>query len=242
VKLDIRQPKLTLAIGGPAKCMVRGEPTFNLEVANPGTSATEPIQVAIAFPEGLDFVSAGDDGAFDAAARTVTWNLGSAGAGMKRTLCVKAKSTLAGAMAVRAVAQAGPKLNARAEAIIHADGVPALLFEVADVEDPVEMGKEALYEIKLANTGTMPCTNIRITATLSEGLVPTQVASTVPHQLVGQTMVFEPVAKLPVKGELLLRVKAKGTVPGDHRFKVQLSCDQFKQPVVKEESTSFFQP
>ena len=64
-----------------------------------------------------------------------------------------------------------------------------------------------------------------------------------PHKLVGQTLVFDPIAKMPVKGEqLVVRIKAKGTMPGDLRFKVQLSCDQLKQPVVKEESTTFFQP
>ena len=41
---------------------------------------------------------------------------------------------------------------------------------------------------------------------------------------------------------MVVRVKAKGATAGDLRFKVQLSCDQMKQPVVKEESTSFFQP
>ena len=241
-KVDVRQPKLNLAVAGPVKCMVRAEPVFTLEIANPGTSATEPVQLAAAFPEGLDFVTASDGGAYDPATRTVSWNLGPANAGAKRSLTVKTKSSIAGNLAVRAVAQAGAKLNARAEAIIQAEGVPALMFEVVDLEDPIEVGKETTYEIRLANTGTMHCTNVRLTAAMSDGLSVGQVAASVPHKIVGQTLVFEPIAKLPVKGDMVIRVKAKGTAPGDLRFKVQLSCDQLKQPVVKEESTSFFQP
>jgi len=241
-KMDIRQPKLTLAVSGPAKCMVRSEPTFTMEIANPGTSSTEPVQLAVAFPEGLDFTSASDGGAYDPATRTVSWPLGVATAGTKRNLTVKAKSTVAGNLAVRAVAQAGSKLNARSEAVIQAEGVPALLFEVVDHEDPIEVGKESTYEIRLSNTGTMSCTNVKLTAALSDGLMPTQVSSNLPYKIVGQTMVFEPIAKLAVKGDLIVRIKAKGSTAGDHRFKVQLSCDQLKQPVVKEESTSFFQP
>ena len=241
-KIDIRQPKLTLGASGPAKCVVRAEPTFTLEVANPGTSATEPVQLAVAFPEGLDFLSASDGGAYDPATRTVSWTLGVAAAGTKRNLTVKAKSTVAGNLAVRAVAQAGSKLNARAEAVLQADGVPALLFEVVDHEDPIEVGKESTYEIRLSNTGTMHCTNVKLTAALSDGLQPTQVSSNLPYKIVGQTMVFEPIAKLAVKADLIVRIKAKGATAGDHRFKVQLACDQMKQPVVKEESTSFYQP
>jgi uncharacterized repeat protein (TIGR01451 family) len=241
-KVDVRQPKLTLAVAGPAKCMVRAEPVFGLEISNPGTTATEPVQLAAAFPEGLDFVVASDGGAFDPATRTVSWNLGPAPAGSKRNLTVKTKSSIAGNLAVRAVAQAGPRLNARAEAVIQADGVPALMFEVVDNEDPIEVGKETTYEIRIANTGTMHCTNVKLTAALSDGLAVGQVAASVPHKVVGQTLVFESIAKLPVKETMVIRVKAKGTMSGDQRFKVQLSCDQMKQPVVKEESTSFFQP
>jgi hypothetical protein len=40
----------------------------------------------------------------------------------------------------------------------------------------------------------------------------------------------------------VIRVKAKGTVAGDLRCKVQVSCDQLKQPVFKEESTTFSTP
>jgi uncharacterized repeat protein (TIGR01451 family) len=243
IKIDIRQPKLTLAIAGPPKCFVRMEPVYTVEVANPGSSATEPVSLAIALPpEGIEFASASDSGAYDSATRTISWNLGPAAAGTKRTLTVKAKSTVAGQFAVRAVAQAGSKLNARAESVIHADGVPALSFEVVDHDDPVEVGKEVMYDIKLVNTGTMQCTNIRVTASVSEGLQPTQISSNVAHKLIGQTLVFDPIAKLPVKGEMIIKVKAKGTHAGDHRFKVQLSYDQMKQPVLKEESTSFFQP
>lgn len=241
-KVDVRQPKLNLTLAGPAKCMVRAEPVFALEISNPGTTATEPVQLAAAFPEGLDFVTASDGGAYDAATRTVSWNLGPAAAGSKRNLTVKTKSSIAGNLAVRAVAQAGPKLNARGEAIIQADGVPALMFEVVDVEDPIEVGKETTYEIRIANTGTLHCTNVKLTAAMSDGLAVGEVTGSVPHKIVGQTLVFDSIAKLPVKKDLVIRVKAKGTMPGDQRFKVQLSCDQMRQPVVKEESTSFFQP
>lgn len=241
-KVDVRQPKLSLNVSGPPKCMVKAEPVFTLEIANPGTSATEPVQLAAAFPEGLDFMAASDGGSFDPATRIVSWNLGPAAAGSKRSLTVKTKSSIAGNLAVRAVAQAGAKLNARSEAIIQADGVPALMFEVVDLEDPIEVGKETTYEIRVSNTGTMHCTNLRLTAAFSDGLSLGQVQASVPHKVVGQTLAFDSIAKLPVKENLVIRIKAKGTTAGDLRFKVQLACDQFRQPVVKEESTSFFQP
>ena len=56
----------------------------------------------------------------------------------------------------------------------------------------------------------------------------------------GQGLVFDPIPSLGVKGEVIYRVRVKGLVPGDHRFRVQLTCDQLRTPVIKEESTRFY--
>ena len=104
----------------------------------------------------------------------------------------------------------------------------------------VEVGKEAVYEIRVMNQGTGACTNVQLVAAVAEGTEykgssgPTQVKS---H---GQHLIFEPIATLAAKGEAVYRVKIRGTTAGDLRFRVQLTCDQVRTPVVKEESTRFY--
>jgi len=125
-----------------------------------------------------------------------------------------------------------------------AEGVAAVRFEVVDVEDPVEVGKEAVYEIRVTNQGTGPCTNIQIAAALAEG-TEFAGASGGPNQQAqvrtqGQAIVFDPIPSLGVKGDVTYRVRIKGLMPGDHRFRVQLTCDQLRTPVIKEESTRFY--
>ena len=51
---------------------------------------------------------------------------------------------------------------------------------------------------------------------------------------------FEPIPTLGVKGDAVYRVRVRGTVAGDLRFRAQITCDQLKAPVVKEESTQFY--
>ena len=77
---------------------------------------------------------------------------------------------------------------------------------------------------------------------MSEGLTVTGVTGPAKHAVSGQTVGFEPVPRLAVKADAVIRLKARGTTAGDLRCKVQLSCDQLKQPVFKEESTVFFKP
>ena len=44
------------------------------------------------------------------------------------------------------------------------------------------------------------------------------------------------------QGKTVYRVKVRGATAGDIRFRVQLTCDQVRTPVVKEESTRFVKP
>ena len=237
----VQQPMLEMRLVSPGKAMVRGEPTFTLEIANPGNAITPGVQAAASFPEGLEFVSASDDGNYEPGTRTVTWNLGPQAVGAKKTVSLKLRAAVAGKLAVRTLAQsAGTKLKAESEAVVQVDGVPAVNFEVVNLDNPAELNKEVTYEIRVFNQGTCPLTNIRLAAAFSEGLNVTSVNGPVKHHSAGQTLTFEAVPRLAVKADVVLRVKAKGVTAGDLRCKVQLSCDQLKQPVVKEESTVFY--
>ena len=103
------------------------------------------------------------------------------------------------------------------------------------------MGKEAVYEIRVTNQGTGACTNVQLVAAIAEGTEykgssgPTQIKAQ------GQHLVFDPIPTLAVKGEAVYRVRVRGTAAGDLRFRVQLTCDQVRTPVVKEESTQVLQ-
>ena len=86
----VQKPMLAARLVSPGKAMVRGEPTFTLEVSNPGNATTPNVQTAVSFPEGLEFVSASDGGNYEPGSRTVTWNLGPQAGGRQEELDVQA--------------------------------------------------------------------------------------------------------------------------------------------------------
>ena len=244
---QVQKPMLEARLVSPGKAMVRGEPTFTLEVANPGNAPTPNVQAAVSFPEGLEFVSASDSGNYEPGSRTITWNLGAHPAGGKKALSFKLRAGLHGKLEVRAVAASPTKvgdkpLEARSTAVLEVEGVPAVGFEVVNVDNPAEVGKDVTYEIRITNQGTRPLTNLKLAAVLSDGLTLSGVTGPVKHAASGQTVGFEPIPRLAVKADVVVRMKARGTTAGDLRCKVQLSCDQLKLPVFKEESTVFFKP
>ena len=258
--VNVVEPMLVVKQAGPAHCLVRAEPTYTIELSNPGTAATDPVTVHSVLPDGFEYVAASDGGTLNG--RTVTWKLPSLAAGSSRAVTLKLRAAAAAEGALRTLAQtasAAPAaqpaavgavrsatrgLEAKAESPVTAEGVAAVRFEVIDVEDPVEAGKEAVYEIRVTNQGTGPCTNVQLAAALADGTEfvgatggPNQQAQV---RAAGQGLVFDPIPTLGVKGEVVYRVRVKGTIPGDHRFRVQLTCDQLKTPVIKEESTRFY--
>ena len=258
--LTLVEPLLTIKQAGPARCLVRGEPTFTVELTNPGTAATDPVQVWAALPAGFEFVAASDGGAV-LDTKQVGWRLGGLPPGGTKTLSLKVRATSPADGVLRTVASCAPitdataaglvqvdgrtppvgrGLEARAESTVKAEGVPALRFEVAGQEGTVEVGKEAVYEVRVMNLGTGPCTNVQLTAELAEG---TALAGATGHTAARSDrlqVTFDPIPSFGVKGEAVYKVRVKGVAAGDHRFRVRLVCDQVRTPLVKEENTRFY--
>jgi uncharacterized repeat protein (TIGR01451 family) len=257
--VNIVEPLLQITQTGPAKCLVRAEPTYEITLSNPGTAATDPIALYAILPEGFEFVQASDNAAYSAPNRAVVWKLTGLAPSGTRPVTLKLRAAVAGDGSLRTIAQTTPEqlvvgaggpgvaakpagrvLEAKTETAIKAEGVAAVRFEVIDLDDPVEVGKEAVYEIRVMNQGTGACTNVQLVAAMAEGTEykgssgPTQVKAQ------GQHLVFDPIATLAAKGEAVYRVKVRGATAGDLRFRVQLTCDQVRTPVVKEESTRFY--
>ncbi len=254
------EPILQAKLTGPARCMVRSEPEFKIDLANPGTTGTDPVQVWAVVPEGFDYIQASDGGNYLAASRTVMWKLAAMGTGSTKSLTMKLRAAAATEATIKIVAQAatpvpnametngvipaggrgaGRVLEAKAEATVKAEGVPAIRFEVIDIEDPVEAGKEAIYEIKVVNQGTAACTNVIVAATLAEGTAATGATGPTQARGQGQNISFDGIPSLAPKQEASFRVRVKGNLAGDLKFKVQLTCDEIRTPILKEENTRF---
>ncbi len=254
--VNVVEPVLQVSQTGPAKCLVRAEPTYEITLSNPGTAATDSITLHAVLPDGFDYVQASDAGAFSTTHRAVSWKLPGLPAGGTKSVAVKLRATAAGDVVLRTVAHSVPEqpvaqagvgakpagrvLEAKAETAIKSEGVAAVRFDVKGLENPVEVGKDAVYEIRVTNQGTGACTNVQLMAALATDTTysgangPTKVTAQ------GQTLVFDAIPNLAVKGEVVYTVRVRGNAAGDQRIRVQLTCDQVRTPVVKEESTSFY--
>jgi uncharacterized repeat protein (TIGR01451 family) len=240
VPLVITEPLLTLQKFGPKRLYLGRPAEFKIEAANAGSAPASNVQVIDTLPPEFEFVEASDGGKFDPATRSVTWNLGTMLAGQKQMISLKGLAKAAGDPVNQAVAHADNGLEARATATVHLEGVPALLLEVVDLEDPIEVGAETTYEIRVVNQGTSPTTNLQIVATVPAGMTTRDATGPAAHRIQGQQVIFEKLPSLAPKADALYRVKVVGDQPGDMRFKVQMTSDQLRSPVYEEESTRVY--
>jgi uncharacterized repeat protein (TIGR01451 family) len=106
-------------------------------------------------------------------------------------------------------------------------GIAAILLEVIDLEDPIQVGKEVTYEIRVTNQGSATGSNIRLVCTLpaSQQFVSGDGASAV--KVNGQTVTMDALPSLEAKGLATWKLVVKAVAEDDARFLVELNSDQF---------------
>jgi hypothetical protein len=234
------EPALVLRQTGPLHRYLNREAQLTVEVSNPGSAPAHHVAVADVLPPGLDFLAAGEGGFYQAEARRIIWTIDRLDPGQKRNLTLRVVAKSTGELVNRAHAQADRGLEAKADLAIHVEGISALLLEVADLEDPIEVGAETTYEIRVVNQGTSPATGITIVANAPKGMEPKDASGPAAHHLQAAQVKFEPLAQLAPHATVVYHIRVLGKEDGDMRFKVALTSDQLRTPVRKEESTRVY--
>ena len=206
-------------------------------MANQGDAPAKNAVLIDTIPAGVDFVGASDNGQF--AAGTVTWNLGTIAAGQDKTVNITLKPTQATTIQNTVVAQAYCA-EARASAPLEVKGIPAILLEVVDVNDPIEAGSRETYEITVVNQGSANGTNIVITCTLPPEQEYVSASGPTDAKVVGKSVTFAPLRSLAPQAKAMYHVVVKGITVGDVRFKVSMISDQVGSPVEETESTHIY--
>lgn len=117
-------------------------------------------------------------------------------------------------------------------------GIPAILLEVVDLEDPIEVGKNETYQIRVTNQGSAPATNVRITCTLEDAQQYVSASGQTPATVKGNAIIMAPVSSIPPKGQATWRVVVRAVKAGDVRFTVKMTSDQLTRSVDETESTN----
>jgi len=240
VEFEVIAPALEVDVNGPERRYLERPATYEVSVENPGTAPAHDIQIITKLPKGLQFVRANNMGEYDAATHAVYWSLAELPEGERGTVELVAMPVETGPQMLHVESRAAMGLTDQTQRQIVIDGLAAIMFEVRDLEDPIEVGGETAYEIRIVNQGTKAATNVQLAVKLPPGLRLLNAEGETQQAEQRGTILFEPVAQLGPKADTVYRLRVQGTQAGDQRVTVEVTTDDLAQPIRREESTRVF--
>jgi uncharacterized repeat protein (TIGR01451 family) len=233
-------PILDLQIAGARSRFLERRSDYRLLVANKGNASAHNVALELTLPPAVQFVSTNQSGVYDQSTHTVHWALEELPpheAGEIELIVMPAQK---GEHTMRFTGTGENNLKAEAVQSISIDGIPAITFEIVGDSNLVEIGKEVVYEIRVANRGTKAAENVMARVALAEGM--TFMKAEGGRYQVGQGGIvqFETIPQLAPKTENVYRLTARCQTEGDHRINVQVKSSDLGSPITKEESTRVF--
>lgn len=230
----VTKPDLSVAKTGPEMRYVGRPVTYQITVLNGPEATAENTVLTDTLPAGATFISASEGG--NVQGNKVVWNLGTLKPRDSRTVSVTVKSdkptTLNNAASVTATCG-----EASGSATTEVRGIPAILLEVVDLEDPIEVGNNVTYEITVTNQGSAMGTNIDVKAMLPQQQSYADSMGPTDASVEGRTINFAPLKTLDPGAKAVYRVTAKVNGTGDVRFRVTMNSDQLTEIVEETEAT-----
>lgn len=205
-------------------------------VVNSGDTAATGTQVTLAVPSGATFKSATAGGRLSGS--SVVWDLGGLAASSPQDLCATFTSATAGTYAFNATAKGACAKPVSTSCQTKVVGVSALLLNKGDDPDPIQIGEETTYYVRVTNQGSTDDTNVKVVVEFPNELKP--VSADNGGTISGQTVTFPAFPRLAPKQVFEYHVKAKGVSVGDARVKFIRTSTDIPAPTTAEESTRVY--
>ena len=237
----VRQPVLTITKTSTRTKLFVGQ-TFGYEitVTNTGDATAANTIITDTLPEGTSFVSASEGG--ELTETMVIWKIGDLAPNASQTVSMQLRADTITTVRNTARAEGVCADAVSASATTQLLGIPAILLETVDLEDPVPVGGQTTYAITTTNQGSAEGTNIKIVVTLEPEAQYVSSEGVTQGTLMGTDVVeFEALPTLAPKAKAIWKVVVKAVAAGDVRFSISMTSDQISRPVKETEATNFYE-
>jgi len=238
--IKVAAPKLSIEVAGPGLRYVGRHAQYVLTVTNDGIATTDNVRVVELVPEGFEFIKADKGGKFDASSGSVCWFVGRLEAGQSVQVAVDLNSKQIGEYLHHVQASGENGIMAKSKMTTRVEGTAAIVMEVADLDDPVEVGTQTAYEIRIRNDGSKAAQNLKVACELPPGVE--LIDTKGPTELASEKGVlhFKPISEIAAGSKMTYLIRVNGRVAGNLRMRAKLTSNASSEPLVVEEMTKFY--
>ena len=231
------EPLAALAIdcAVPDKNIVGRKMEVCLTVHNTGNIVASNAVATLPLPENAVVTATTDGGVFTN--HSITWPLPALAPASTKQVCALLKTVQPGPLNFNptVASENVPAVNSSCETTVA--GIPAILLEKADNPDPVSIGDNTTFTVKVTNQGTADDSNVQVIVAIAPELAPLTSSE---GTIVGNTVTLPVVPTLAPKAAVTYTIVAKGMIAGDGHTKFTLSSAMLKTPISAEESTTVY--
>jgi uncharacterized repeat protein (TIGR01451 family) len=232
---DQGAPVFTLTCDVAAEVLIGRPVQVCLTLRNIGDAAEPRATVTLPIPDGASYLSP-TNGKVSSPSQ-LRWSIPNLAPDSSNQLCAVFTMGQPGSLSFAATARGDQSTAVESSCSTRIAGIAAILLEVVDLDDPIEVGNEATYDIKVTNQGSAPGTQVRIVCTLPVSQEFVSGTGTTALSAESTTITMEPLPALAPKAVASWRVVVKALAAADARFRVELRSDQFEEPIHEDEST-----
>jgi uncharacterized repeat protein (TIGR01451 family) len=240
IATTIKSPDLKVEVNALEQMYAGTRPlAYKVTVHNSGAIVARKIQVWCALPDGAEFVSATDEGSLEDG--ILAWNLGQLKAQETKVFSFSLQPTELGELQTVLSASAMGMAPEQTQWQTEVKGIAALRLEVADLQDPVQIGELCTYQITVSNLGTAAAESISVKAALPEFLVWDGLGGLPTAQLEDRVVRFETWPELGAGQSVTFELKVRGIAEREQQVQVSMDAAHLKATTTQTETTYFFQ-
>ena len=235
----VTKPVLKVIKDGPERRFVGRPVTYEITVTNTGNAPASNVVLTDGVPSGTVFLSASDGGTETDG--TVRWSLGTLAPGASRKVSMTVTPEEDGVIVntVQASAECAEPVTDSHQ--VRVEGIPAILLEVVDEDDPVEVGSTTVYAITVTNQGSADARDIVIKATIPAQMSFVSADGPTAETVTGKNVTFASLPRLAPGARASYRITVRANAAGDVRMQVSMVSAQSTVPVEETESTFLYQ-
>lgn len=246
--IDILQPALSVVCVPPALRNLAGIPEpfaqfigrpFEVcwEVTNSGNAPAANSRIEVVLPSGVEARSASEGGS--ATPGRLSWSIGTLAPGASKKVCASLVAANAGSYAFEASSTGACATPATTRCTVPIQGVNAILVEMVDDPDPIQVGEKTTYTIRITNQGGgLDLSDVAVKAVFPAGITPSAASNA--GQVDGNSVTWPTIAALPLRQAVTYTVTGSARTAGDHRVEVLVTTRGRQTPITELESTTVY--